>query len=81
MDESTCGSTPVAEVRAKARRLNLIEVPCTRCRGTGLTKDRSITEPDGWLRRPCACEGRGFWFARPGSSMWMRPEDVVAQVE
>ena len=70
-----------SEERAKARRLGLIEVPCTRCHGTGITKDRSITEPDGWLRRPCACEGRGFWFSRPDSDMWMTPADVMAHPE
>jgi hypothetical protein len=39
-----------AEERAKARRLHLIEVPCTRCHGTGVTMDRSVQEPDGRLR-------------------------------
>ncbi len=68
-------------VDEKARRFGLVKVRCTRCYGTGTTVDADVTSPDGRIRRPCECGGRGYWYSRPGSGMWMSPADVEAQTE
>ncbi len=70
-----------AEARAKAKRLGLFEVPCTRCKGSGETHDANMSSAEGLIHRPCRCEGRGFWFARTPDGLWMTPDEVMAQNE
>lgn len=68
-------------IEDKARRFGLVRVRCTRCHGTGVTVDPDVNSPDGRIRRACACGGRGFWYSRPGSGMWMSPDEVAAHPE
>ena len=68
-------------VDEKARRLGLVKVRCTRCFGMSVTVDPDANSRDGRIRRPCRCEGRGFWYSRPGSDIWWSPADVAAQME